>query len=146
MAIEKRLESLMAEMKASGPQEPFSPCAWYNVTGDALELYLSADPAVTERVDTLFSILVSRADPERVVGVVIKNIKKHFGQKPLSDVFLATGRAKVSVLLFGAVYSLRRISGLEPSENQNLRRILDLLQREGDTEVTLENAEAVGAL
>lgn len=53
MAARRRFEDLLAELKTRRTKGLFSPCAIYNRDGDTLEVYLSRDSYLAERVDTL---------------------------------------------------------------------------------------------
>lgn len=148
MPASKPYDELLADIDREG-REPFSPCAWYNPDGDSLEIYLSPEPHVAERVNTLFTVFVSERDRACVLGLVIKNIRRHFGPTGISRVAFSTGRASVSLLLFGALFgaeyhTLQRVPGA-PQEppTQSRRRIFDILEKFGDTEVTLQNTEAL---
>jgi len=62
-------------------KKKFKPTVFYNAPGDSLEVYLEQTPHVAKRIDTLLTLFVSALDSSHVVGLVIKNINKHFGKQ-----------------------------------------------------------------
>ncbi len=88
-----------SSLQAAGP---FQPCSFYNSSGDSLEIYASNEDHVAERINTLFTVFVSRKDRSKVTGLVIKNLSKHFGKNSRLNFLVAAGKAKVGVLLRGA--------------------------------------------
>ena len=88
-----------ASLREAGP---FQPCSFYNSSGDSLEIYASNEDHVAERINTLFTVFVSRKDRHKVTGLVIKNLRKHFGKDSKLNFLVAAGKAKVGVLLRGA--------------------------------------------
>ena len=148
MSPERPFDEVMHSLEARPQEAAFRPCAWYNPDGDAWEIYLTPEPHVAERVDPLFTVLVADADRNRVVGVVIKNIKKHFGPAGLTSALCATGHATVRLLLQGALfaheYNLIRHPDRRSSASQpNASRVQEILDQVGDVEVDLTNREAL---
>lgn len=143
----KPFEALWGELKRRKPEGAFRPCGWYNATGDSLEIYLSTEPYIAERVDTLLTIFVSAHDRYRVVGLAIKNIKKHFGASGLTDVFFSSKRAKVALLLLGVRHQYQAHREGQHGRGRRLApasRISGILQGIGNAEVDLRNLTAAG--
>lgn len=131
------------------PREPFEPFAWFNELGDSLEIYLAPRPHVAERVNSLLTVFVDEDDPERVVGLVIKQVRKHLGG-PFGAV-LDVGRASVRGIVCSAIASYEvdltrkpKAKIPEPPEDRprfgsdRLRPLLDDL---GDVEVLVQNRD-----
>jgi hypothetical protein len=142
MTEAQRFEDMLKGLKRAPVETGFHPCAWYNHDGDAWEIYLSPEPHVAERVDTLFSVFVSNADREKVTGFVIKNIRKHFGPTGLNQILFDAGRASVRLLLCGALIAQeveyrKENKPLPPTDRAD--RIRDILVNLGDMEVDLQN-------
>ena len=140
------LDELMARLRQTISPRQFRPCAWYNPDGNALEVYLSPETFVAERVDTLFTVFVNPDDRSKVLGLAIKNIKAHFGPQGLSQLVLATGKASVSMLIWTAVGAAlsANLKRREPAPPPNIARITSLAESIGDRAVDMENLEAVG--
>lgn len=151
MNQDRPFDDLMAALTSASPAGAFRPCAWYNADGDAWEIYLSPEPHLAERVDALFTVLVSEADRDKVVGVVIKNIRKHFGPAGLTEVLCKVERATVRLLVQGALFAqefslIRQTSNRPPSGLAGDARVQEIIAQVGDIEVELQNREAlVGA-
>ena len=143
MPAAKSLDELIFEIQSRPREAAFSPCAYYNRDGDALEVYLSPEAHIAERVNTLITVFVSSTDRDKVVGFVIKNIKKHFGPAGISNILFAHRRATVRMLLHGTllvqdwVLQRRRRAAPPAPLPDRERRIREILDAEGDTEVVL---------
>ena len=145
MAEAKAFDKLFHDLQTQ-KAEPFKPCAWYNADGDALEVYLSPEPHVTERINTLISVFVAPSDRDEVLGFVIKNIKRHFGEAGVSSVEFMIQRATVRLLLMSALtafelsYVRRGVHPEEPVKVAN-DRVKALLDDLGDAEVDMQNVD-----
>lgn len=139
------------ELEAKVTPEPFKPCGWYNKDGDSFEIYLSQEPHLTERVNSLISVYVDPKDRSKVLGFVIKNIKRHFGEAGFSQVTWFVNKATVRLILLSALtaYEMTFVrKGVHPEDSVKLgnRRIAALIDELGDAEVDVPNArELTGA-
>ncbi len=143
MSDTRAFDQVYAALEAQRP-EPFKPCSWYNTDGDSLEVYLSPDPHIAERINTLISVFVCPKDRTRILGFVIKNIKRHFGEAGLSQVTYAVQRATVRLILLSAMtaFELGFVrKGVHPEGSTKLgdRRIGALMDELGDAEVEMTN-------
>lgn len=73
------LEELLDEIErtCSHPRPPFKPCAYHNVEGDMLEVFLSPEPSVAEWIPP--GAITVHTDPEdrtKVLGVTVHGLSK----------------------------------------------------------------------
>jgi hypothetical protein len=152
MKATRSFDEGLAEL-ARRPRRPFHPCAFYNRLGDAIEIYLKDDAYVAERINPLFSIFVSAKDPSQVVGLAIKNIRKHLKKSGVSEVFTKVhGRATVKTFVLGALLAVEVTLHDSPKQRQEVNRefrerIRPIIDQVGEKEVKVEKnvRELVGS-
>ncbi|MBI4612908.1 MAG: hypothetical protein HY720_04795 [Planctomycetes bacterium] len=147
MTDAKPIEELLEDLGARPTEARFRPTIYYNEDRDTLEVYLTRDPHVVERVNPLFSVFVATEDRHRVVGLAIKNIRRHFGEAGLSTLVVEAGRkagrAKLRLLLLGALFAteVTMTRGTTATEPTGENRILSVLREFGDAEFDLGELE-----
>jgi hypothetical protein len=60
----------------AGPPGPFKPNWWYNRDGDQIEIYWSEEAYVGRWLNHQVTLLCSRDNPNRIIGVIIEGVKK----------------------------------------------------------------------
>lgn len=147
-------DDFVAELETVKPPKKFEPFAWYNAQGDSLEIYLSADHHVSERVNGLFTVFVAADDRDRVVGLAIKNIQQHFGEN-VKEILVNVGRATINLLVHGAltgveIHRLKKqrskaatasSAASKPKPSDRMQAVLNYFGEIGETEVAIRNAE-----
>lgn len=148
-ARREAFDQFLEVLEHAAPPREFEPFAWYNAPGDSLEIYLTADHHVSERVNSLFTVFVAADDRERVVGLAIKNIQEHFGDS-VKELLVEVGRATVNLLVYGALTGVevqrfrlrkqRRKLATGAKRAKTSDRVRTILDDYGDTEVEIRNA------
>lgn len=105
MEDQRTLDDLLRDGGNIQVEKPFKPHTFYNSSGDSLEFYASDEPRVAERINSLLTVFVSAVDRNKVIGIVIKNIEKHFGQHTQLNFIAKMGRAKIALLVRGVQFS-----------------------------------------
>jgi len=96
------------------PVGEFRPRAHYNASTDTLTLRLSDEPHVAERIDTLLTVLTAAGDPQRPVGFVLKNIRKHLVESKLGTSIFAGPASEIAVskILLTALLAAEMLPGV----------------------------------
>ncbi len=144
------LSELAASLTSEYAGAEFKPYAFYNEEGDALEIHVAPGEYVANRLDTLFTVFTSLNNSDKVLGLAIKNFKKHDLGK-FSDggkVFCEVGRARirVKVLALKAMLQaeLRAVPDFSNEKEKDegsrrLRKITPVLEKIGDREVEFDS-------
>ncbi len=71
------------------------PTVYHDPDGDCIEVLVSAGPFYAERIDDLVTVYYSEAN-EKIVGCLIKGIKKLFDKDPKTRIILHAGKVRLS--------------------------------------------------
>lgn len=115
-AIDQLLNELARDAEEFRSRNPL-PHAWYNTTGDALEVYLQEGPAIYEGINRFITVVVDRNDRKRILGFILKGITANYGEAiEKVDVFGAPGLVRILLYRAGelSVLDLRRASEAPP--------------------------------
>lgn len=63
------------EALTTSTPEPFRPRAWYNQSGDTLEVVLSSEEELEERIDDVVALLRG-AESKKIIGFTIKRLSR----------------------------------------------------------------------
>lgn len=98
--IDRLLQDMAWEAEEYRKAHP-PPYAWYNKSGDALEVYLQEGLGIYEAVNKFVTVVVHRNDRKKVIGFVLKGITTNF-RDMIEKVGIIHGPGLVNVLVFQA--------------------------------------------
>ena len=141
----KNLTDLAAAIAPRKASRTFAPCAFYNAAGDTLEVYLSGEDYVAQRVDGFLSWFVAPESDSDLRGFALKNLKRN-----LKEAHVRWPADKVltgAFLLSLAVYLWERTHGesrrRETPERRTRESLLELYREHANERIQFRNPEAL---
>ncbi|KAF0244013.1 MAG: hypothetical protein FD180_2902 [Planctomycetota bacterium] len=139
------LSDLVAKIHSRRVKRSFSPCAFYSVEGDSLEVYLTGDEFVARRVDGFLTFYVSPESTSEVFGFALKDLKRNLRE---ADIRWSSNKVLSGAYLLSlAVYLWERThaeSGRKDGPERRTREsLLELYREHADERIQFRNPGAL---